>query len=123
MSKERIICSDRSGVQQVGRRQFMARAGAAVVAIAGLGISGRVANAQPPGEKVSEDDPVAQTFGYRHDTNSVDSAKFPRHDASQKCRDCALYQGGDADWGGCGVFPGKAVSANGWCNAWVQRPG
>lgn len=74
--------------------------------------------------KVDEADPQAKALGYRNDTTKVDAKQFPRHDNAQKCATCQLFQGkaGDAA-GGCPIFAGKEVAANGWCNSWVKKAG
>ena len=71
--------------------------------------------------RLSEDDPAASALGYRHDASQVDTAAYPRKTAEMACSNCALWQGGDADWGGCSIFPGKQVAAAGWCNAWAPK--
>ena len=62
----------------------------------------------------------------QYDATTVDTAKFPKRagdaGATQFCDNCQLYQGGD-EWGPCSIFPGKAVAAKGWCNAWVPKQG
>lgn len=68
--------------------------------------------------KVSEDDPQAQALGYVHNAAESDKAG-----EGQNCANCQLFSGGDAEWGPCSIFPGKAVSAKGWCATWVQRAG
>jgi len=71
---------------------------------------------------VSETDPQAVALGYRADTTKVDTKKFPKHEASQTCGNCQLYQGKPADaTGGCPLFAGKVVAKNGWCSAWVKK--
>lgn len=75
-------------------------------------------------EQLSEDDAQAVALGYKHDTTAVDASKFPQHSNEQMCSNCQLYQGaGGDDWGPCGIFPGKVVSAKGWCSAWVKKAG
>jgi len=83
----------------------------------------RSAAAAPAGQRLSPEDPQAQALGYVHDASTVDPATWPKIEdpAGQRCSNCALWQGGDADWGGCGIFPGKQVAAAGWCNAWVPK--
>ena len=77
------------------------------------------------GERLSEDDPVAQSLGYKHNAEEVDLEKFPQRGepqaANQFCSNCVLYQGGDAEWGGCSIFGTKQVNANGWCATWAPR--
>ena len=42
---------------------------------------------------------------------------------AQTCANCAQYKGKAGDsTGGCGVFPGKDVTAAGYCKAWVKKP-
>jgi hypothetical protein len=74
-------------------------------------------------EMVDENDPSAAALGYKADTADVDAAKFPQHSNEQKCDNCQLWQGGDAEAGGCAIFPGKQVAAKGWCSAWVKKAG
>lgn len=77
-----------------------------------------------PGElaRLSEDDAQASALGYKHDVSAIDTAKYPRYEAGQLCRNCALFQGdADAEWAGCTLFPGKAVNANGWCSAYAPK--
>ena len=67
------------------RRQFliMSAAGAATLSLNNL------AQAQA---MVAETDPQAQALGYKADTTKVDAKKYPKHAASQKCNNCALWQ-------------------------------
>lgn len=37
-----------------------------------------------------------------------------------RCSNCINWFGGDAQWGGCKVFPGKRMNRDGWCTAWQQ---
>ena len=75
--------------------------------------------------KVSEDDAVARTLGYKHDAADVDLKKFPKRGtpeaANQYCSNCILYQAGDGEWGGCALFGNKQVKATGWCASWAPR--
>lgn len=68
-------------------------------------------------EKVTETESYAKSMGFRYDTNKVDKARYPRHDAAtQQCSKCQLYDGkpGDA-WGPCSFFGGRLVQPTGWC--------
>lgn len=77
----------------------------------------------PPPVKLEESDPVATALGYKEDTNKVDQQKYPQHQPSQKCSDCAQYQGKPGDPSGpCAVFQGKIVLAGGWCATYVAKP-
>lgn len=89
-------------------------------AMAGAALAlGRTAVAETP--KLAPDDPQAKALGYVEDASTVDAAQWPRMQEGQHCANCALYQGGDPDWGGCGIFPGKQVAGAGWCNAWAPK--
>jgi High potential iron-sulfur protein len=38
------------------------------------------------------------------------------------CANCGLYQGASGSTQGpCGLFPGKAVKAAGWCSSWAAQ--
>lgn len=100
------------------RRTFLKGVSSAVVAAA----ASIDTPAQAQAGKLDENDRQAVSLGYKHDTTKVDQAKFPKHDPSQKCSNCQLFQGkpGDA-WGPCPIFGGKQVAANGWCNSYVKK--
>jgi len=71
---------------------------------------------------VSETEPQAVALGFKTDTTKVDKAKFPKHEASQVCSNCALFQGKPADASGpCALFSMKTVPAKGWCSSWVKK--
>jgi hypothetical protein len=102
---------------KITRRTFFLQAIATGSALAGMRVV-----AQPA--KVSESDPQAAALGYKHDTKDVDKQKFPKHDPSQTCSNCQLYQGKPQDeWGGCAIFAGKQVAGPGWCSAWIKKAG
>ena len=99
------------------RRTFMLQ----IAAATGTALAATGARAQA---KVEESDPQAVALGYKQDTTKVDAKKYPKHDVSQKCSTCQLYQGkaGDAT-GPCPLFAGKVVAAGGWCSAWAKKAG
>jgi hypothetical protein len=74
--------------------------------------------------RLAESDPQAQALGYKHSAADVDRSAFPRYAQGQLCSNCTLYQpqAGDEPWGGCQIFPGKLVNANGWCSAYIPVP-
>lgn len=72
--------------------------------------------------KLEENDPQAEALAYRHDAANVDPAKNPRYKDGQLCSNCILYQGKEGDqWGGCSIFPGRLVNADGWCNVYAPK--
>ena len=100
------------------RRTFMLQ----IVASSSV-LAAAQARAQAPGPKLEESDAQATALGYKADTTKVDQAKYPKHEASQTCANCQLYQGKPKDaMGPCTLFAGKQVAAKGWCSAWVKKP-
>lgn len=75
--------------------------------------------------KLSEDDPVAKALGYKHDASKVDAAAYPNRAPNANCSNCVLYVDSAAEegWGGCSIFAGKAVNANGWCASYQPKAG
>ncbi len=71
--------------------------------------------------RVDEGEALAKSLGYKHDTADVDTEKYPQFQPGQNCANCILYQGGDAAWGACSIFVGKAVNAKGWCATYAAR--
>jgi High potential iron-sulfur protein len=98
------------------RRTFMIQ----VAAGSALAPSGAVM--AQAGPILEETDAQAVALGYKHDTTKVDPKKYAKHEDSQKCATCQLFQGksGDAS-GGCPLFAGKQVKSNGWCSAWAKK--
>lgn len=86
------------------------------------------APAAPSGsaDRVSEDDPVASSLGYKHNAAEVDLAKHPKRGeaaaANHFCKNCVLFQGKDGDeWGPCSIFGNKLVNAQGWCATYAPK--
>ena len=103
---------------KVNRRMFFLQAAAA-----GSVLTTLKAGAQSPA-RVAESEPQAAALGYKHDTKTVDKSKFPKHEDSQMCSNCQLFQGKPTDeWAACAIFAGKQVAGPGWCSAWIKKPG
>ena len=99
------------------RRQFM-------MTIATTGVAITAATQVAAQVKLDEKDPQAVALGYAADTTKVDAKKYAKHDNTQQCANCALYQGKPADAAGnCPLFAGKQVAAKGWCSAWAKKAG
>ena len=64
--------------------------------------------AMAQGAALSETDPAAAAQGYKADATKVDAKKYPKYAAGQTCATCAL-------------FPGKDVTAKGWCQAYAKK--
>ncbi|MHA7816177.1 MAG: high-potential iron-sulfur protein [Pseudohaliea sp.] len=71
--------------------------------------------------KVDENSARAKQLAYVHDASTVSPDAQPRYEEGQQCANCALYQGGSADWGACPLFNGEQVKRTGWCNAYAPR--
>ena len=68
-------------------------------------------------------DASATALGYQEDSKTVDAKSNPTYQAGQVCANCAQLKGNDGDaWRPCTLFPGKLVSANGWCKVWTKKP-
>lgn len=107
-------------LSNIARRQFIKFSAAAA---AGYAVRPGRADAQDEMPHVAEDDPVAASMRYTHDASTVDPATRANPAADQTCANCALVQGEDgAAWRPCQIFPGKLVSANGWCAVWAPKP-
>lgn len=98
------------------RRRALRTGLAAVAGVAAvkLGATARPAHAA---DALDPADPQAAALGYVTDTTTVDAASYPTHTNEQMCSNCALYLEG----GGCSIFPGKMVNANGWCAAYAPK--
>ena len=73
------------------------------------------------GPLVDEKDPQAAALGYVAVAAKADKAKFPKYADGQACSNCALYQGGAAEQGGCPLYPGKQVLGKAWCSAYNKK--
>ena len=101
------------------RRAFAGRAMAGTCVVL---LNPAAALAAPP--RVEESDETAMSLGYKHDTRAVDAKKYPKHAATQRCVNCAMWQGSATEpWAGCAMFGRKQVAAEGWCMAWAPKPG
>lgn len=66
--------------------------------------------------------PTAASLGYTENSAAVDQTKFPKHQAGQHCAGCKYFEGdAHAQYAPCGLYPGNAVNANGWCAGYVAK--
>ena len=93
------------------RRHFLQLAAASALApvLAGNGFAS---------EAVSESDPTAKALGYKADASSVGDTSYRQ---GSTCANCLQFEAGAEGVGACALFPGKSVSASGWCKAWVKK--
>jgi High potential iron-sulfur protein len=98
-------------MKPTNRRVFMMRVAAGSAVLAGA----PAVHAQAP-EKLTEADPYAKSMGFKYDTSKVDKARYPRHDVSQQCSKCQLWDGKPgAEWAACSFFGDRHTPTNGWC--------
>jgi High potential iron-sulfur protein len=69
-------------------------------------------------------DPLAKSLNFTTDASKVDASANPTYKPTQKCANCAQYQGkaGEAT-AACTIFAGHTVPQGGWCKVWAQKPG
>lgn len=104
-------------MKNTNRRVFILHVAAGSSALAASSVM-----AQAAAPMVNEKDPQAAALAYAADTTKVDSKKYPKHTADQKCSNCQLYAGKAKEAAGpCPLFAGKQVAANGWCSAYVKK--
>lgn len=99
------------------RRRFLKIAAgttAAAVVVGGLPRFARAADLP----HLSESDPTAKALNYVEDASKSTN---PKHTAGAVCANCQFYSGGATGYGPCQLFPGKAVSAKGWCVSHVAK--
>ncbi len=103
------------------RRRFFGQVAAAGGVVVGASLANS-AFAQGALPELGEAEPTAAALGYKADTSKVDGAKYPNHKPEQNCANCNLVQGKDGDaLRPCAIFPGKSVTAKGWCAAYVPK--
>jgi hypothetical protein len=93
------------------RRRFLKLAAGTAGAAALVGALPRSARADDL-PHLSEADATAKALGYVEDAATT---KDPKHKAGDACANCQFYSGAATGYGPCQLFPGKAVSAKGWC--------
>ena len=110
-------CGDKKSVE------VAAPAPAAPVAAAAAPAPAAPAAAAPAtaGALLDEKDPQATALGYVAVAAKADKTKFSKYADGQQCGNCALYQGGTAEQGGCPLFPGKQVLGKAWCSAYNKK--
>lgn len=96
------------------RRTFMMQ-----VAVSGTALAACRAEAEV--KKLTETEPQALALGYREDTKTVDAGKYPKHAATQTCKNCMIFKGTGADGGSCHLFGSRILSGNGWCSQWAAK--
>ncbi|MHC1479459.1 high-potential iron-sulfur protein [Frateuria aurantia] len=104
--------------QLKSRRRFLGAAGSLGVTALGLGLLPVKASAADL-PHVTDADATAKALSYVADAGkSANPARKPNTD----CSSCQFYSGPKGKgFGPCQMFPGKSVSAVGWCQAYSAR--
>lgn len=105
--------SDRKGMtrRDFGRYGLGLALAAAAAGGATLGARRAFAQDEPYVTDVPENAPMVQALKY------VSKSETP----DQKCANCALFLGGTAPKGKCGLFQKGVVSAEGHCTSWSKK--
>lgn len=97
------------------RRVFMLQVAAGGTALT----CGSLAQASVP--KADEGEPKAKSLGYKHDSAKVDKARFPKHNAGERCSGCMAWLGTPKDaWAECDLMADRLVANAGWCSSYVK---
>ena len=113
------------------RRRFVAATTGGLAVIPALNLLAQEGGAP----RLDESNPTALAFGYKHEADAVDTARFPKRATAegktQFCDNCLHYRTAEEvdGWAPCAIFvipgtnpPGySAVAAKGWCNVWVAQ--
>lgn len=106
--------------KQIERRDFIKLSTRLIVSIPLLTINSAVSQELT---ELTEDDPNAQTLGYKIDARSVNVENYPNYESNQSCANCLFYQGEESDdIGPCIMFLGKTVISSGWCSVYTAIP-
>jgi len=96
------------------RRSFLYALGTGVIAIPLSTLTRQRSALAADAPKLDLEDSTAKALEYVHESP----------DATKLCAGCQLYTGAaGAGWGPCVIFPGKLVSAKGWCKSWLVKAG
>lgn len=107
----------------ISRRALVKTSLLAGLGIPALGLTMREAQAASL-TPLEESDPLAKSLSFVKDASKVNASANPTYKSTQKCGNCAQFQGkpGDAT-APCTIFAGHTVPQGGWCKVWAQKPG
>ncbi len=105
----------------VTRRTLLKHLGMAAVAASAASLAPRRAQAAEAAH-LDVKEPAAVAVGYVEDASRVDLGKYPGYVKGSTCENCLLLPGaGGSPYRPCDLFPGKLVSASGWCSGWTAE--
>ncbi|MGO9933424.1 MAG: high-potential iron-sulfur protein [Steroidobacteraceae bacterium] len=93
----------------------------AIAAGAAATLPYRASSADEP-RRLDVKDPAAVALGYVENAAQLDVKKYPSYVKGSSCENCLLLQGSSgSSYRPCTLFPGKVVSAGGWCSGWTPE--
>ena len=107
----------KSGPTTEARRQFLRTT---LVATAAVMAGATIREAFGAGDMphLTDADPTAKAMDYVDDATA---SKNELYKPGSVCANCQLYSGDAAGYGNCQLFPGKLVSAKGWCTSYTRK--
>lgn len=107
----------KSNTASEARRQFLKTT---IVATAAVMAGATIREAFGVGDMphLTDADPTAKAMAYVDDATT---SKNELYKPGSVCANCQLYSGGTSGYGGCQLFPGKLVSAKGWCTSYTRK--
>jgi nitrous oxide reductase len=99
------------------RRQFLKTTIVATAAVM-AGVTIREAFGAGDMPHLTDADPTAKAMGYVDDATT---SKNKLYKPGSVCANCQLYSGAESGYGDCQLFPGKLVSARGWCTSYTRK--
>ena len=99
------------------RRQFLKTTIVATAAVM-AGVTIREAFGAGDMPHLTDADPTAKAMDYVDDATT---SKNKLYKPGSVCANCQLYAGGTSGYGDCQLFPGKQVSAKGWCTSYTLK--
>lgn len=100
-------------------RRAIVKSAVAMGTISSIGLGGRVRAAPADLPPLDPKDPQAVTLGFVLAASKVDAAANPMYVSGQNCANCMQFLGDRSGTrGGCVLFAGKSIPAQGWCKVW-----
>ena len=110
-------------MRKISRRIILKTGLVATFGVPVLGLTVRHAHAASP-TPLDPSDPLAKSLNFVTDASKVNATANPTYKSTQKCGNCAQFQGKSGDAAApCTIFAGHTVPQSGWCKVWAQKPG
>ena len=107
----------KSGPTTEARRRFL-KTTIVVTAAVMAGATIREAFGAGDMPRLTDADPTAKAMDYVDDAMT---SKNELYKPGSICANCQIYSGGASGYGNCQLFPGKLVSAKGWCTSYTRK--